>query len=137
MKRFLVAVVAGILFGAGLLLSGMTKPERVLGFLDIGHDWEPTLAFVMMGAIGVHAVAYRHIIRRARPLLDAQFSVPPGRPIEGRVLAGAAIFGVGWGITGFCPGPALVSAASGLTAALVFVPAMIVGMLLANRSPGR
>jgi uncharacterized membrane protein YedE/YeeE len=136
-KRFYLAVVAGAIFGVGLLLSGMTRPTKVLGFLDVGGDWDPSLAFVMIGAIGVHALAYRLIIGRERPFLDDRFHVPAAAAIDARLLAGAALFGVGWGIAGFCPGPALVSAAAGVTPALVFVAAMIGGMLLASRWRGR
>jgi uncharacterized membrane protein YedE/YeeE len=132
-KRFHVALVAGALFGLGLLLSGMSRPAKVLGFLDVGHDWDPSLAFVMIGAIGVHAVAYRLIRRRTRPLLDDRFHVPDDRTIDARLIAGAAMFGVGWGIAGFCPGPALVSAAAGLVPALVFVAAMVGGTFVASR----
>lgn len=133
--RFVVAVVAGALFGAGLLLAGMTDPARVLGFLDVTGAWDPSLAFVMVGAIGVHAIGYRLVTRRHRPLLDAGFHVPPPCAIDGKLVGGAAIFGVGWGLAGFCPGPALVAAASGASSALVFVAAMAVGMLAQHAAP--
>jgi uncharacterized membrane protein YedE/YeeE len=127
--RALVAALAGAIFGVGLLLSGMTDPAKVLGFLDFTGAWDPSLAFVMMGAIGVHALAYQVIRRRERPLLDAGFHVPLRCDLDGKLFVGAAIFGVGWGLGGFCPGPALVAAASGATSALVFAAAMVVGML--------
>jgi uncharacterized protein len=140
--RIVVAAIAGAMFGVGLLLAGMTDPARVLGFLDVTGRWDPTLAFVMMGAIAVHAVAYRVIRRRTRPLLDDAFHVPPVCAVDRRLLAGAAVFGAGWGLAGFCPGPAVVAAATGGTAAVVFAGAMVAGMLAhsvapAPRTPGR
>lgn len=129
MIRVVVAAIAGAMFGAGLLLSGMTRPDKVLGFLDVTGRWDPSLAFVMIGAIGVHAVAYRLIRLRPSPLLDARFHWPPDSGVDRRLLAGAAVFGIGWGLAGFCPGPALVAAATGATSALVFVAAMLAGML--------
>jgi uncharacterized membrane protein YedE/YeeE len=134
--KIAVAAIAGVLFGAGLLLSGMARSANVLGFLDVGGDWNPALAFVMVGAIGVHAICYRVILRRLRPIHDTRFHVPADRAIDARLLGGAAIFGVGWGISGFCPGPALISAAGGVTSALVFVGAMLLGSFL-SRSPDR
>lgn len=136
MIRALVAAVAGAMFGAGLLLAGMTRPDKVLGFLDVTGAWDPTLAFVMVGAIAVHAIAYRLIRRRPSPLLDARFHWPPGDGLDRRLLAGAAIFGVGWGLAGFCPGPALVAAVTGATSSLVFVAAMIAGMLAQHAAHG-
>lgn len=129
MIRVVVAGLAGAMFGVGLLLSGMTRPDKVLGFLDVTGRWDPSLAFVMVGAIGVHAIAYRLIRRRPSPLLDTRFHWPPDHGLDRRLLAGAALFGVGWGLAGFCPGPALVAAATGASSALVFVTAMIAGML--------
>ena len=129
MIRAAVAAIAGAMFGAGLLLSGMTRPDKVLGFLDVTGRWDPSLAFVMVGAIGVHAIAYRLIRRRPSPLLDTRFHWPADTAIDRRLLAGAAVFGVGWGLAGFCPGPALVAAATGASSALVFVGAMFAGML--------
>jgi hypothetical protein len=134
--RAAVAAIAGAMFGAGLLLAGMTRPEKVLGFLDVTGRWDPSLAFVMVGAIGVHAIAYRLIRRRPSPLLDTRFHWPTETGIDGRLLAGAALFGVGWGLAGFCPGPALVAAATGASSALVFVGAMIAGMLAQHAVPG-
>jgi uncharacterized membrane protein YedE/YeeE len=134
--RALVAALAGAMFGAGLLLSGMTRPEKVLGFLDVTGRWDPTLAFVMVGAIGVHAIAYRLIRRRPSPLLDARFHWPPAGAIDRRLLAGAAVFGAGWGLAGFCPGPGLVAAATGATSALVFAAGLLAGMLAHAAAPG-
>ena len=128
------AALSGLLFALGLTLSGMTQPARVLGFLDVAGDWDPSLAFVMLGALAVYALAYRAIARPGRrPLLDASFHVSTAKRIDARLLTGAALFGVGWGLAGFCPGPALVSAAAGAHAALLLSAGMLVGMLLARR----
>lgn len=128
MKSRAAAVLAGILFGVGLGISGMTLPSKVTGFLDIAGAWDPSLAFVMVGAIAVHFVAYRLVMRRSSPLFDTKFHLPTRKDIDARLVVGAAIFGVGWGLGGFCPGPGLVSAASGATAAIVFVFGMVVGI---------
>jgi len=133
--RAALAVLIGAMFGTGLILSGMTLPSRVLGFLDVLGRWDPTLALVMGGAIAVHATSGRFIRRRAKPLLDTRFSLPASTLIDARLLVGSAVFGVGWGLAGFCPGPALVSAASGASAALVFCAAMLAGMLAHHALP--
>jgi uncharacterized membrane protein YedE/YeeE len=134
-----LAVLAGALFGAGLVVSGMTDPAKVIGFLDITRDWDPSLAFVMGGAVTVYALALRAIVKRARPWLDTRFHLPSRRDIDAPLVVGAALFGIGWGLGGFCPGPGIVAAAGGATTALVFVAAMLAGMLLqhatARRSP--
>lgn len=128
-----LALVAGLVFGAGLLLSGMTDPARVVGFLDVGGAWDPRLAFVLGGAVAVHAAAWRWLRRGARrPWFDERVDLPTRRHVDRRLLAGAAIFGVGWGLAGVCPGPGLVAAAAGGTGALAFVAAMIAGMLVAR-----
>ncbi|MBX3185830.1 MAG: YeeE/YedE family protein [Labilithrix sp.] len=130
MRSNVVAFVSGALFAVGLAISGMTKPSKVAGFLDLAGAWDASLAFVMVGAIAVHFVAYRLVIRRAAPLFGARFELPAQTRIDGRLLAGAAIFGVGWGLGGFCPGPALVTAGSGSVAALVFVAGMTAAMIV-------
>jgi len=122
------AVGAGAIFGIGLAISGMTKPSKVAGFLDLFGAWDPSLALVMIGAIAVHLVAYRIIRRHRSPLFAGHFHLPTRKDVDLRLVVGAAIFGVGWALAGFCPGPALVSAASGSVAALLFVTAMILGM---------
>ena len=132
MTRGLAALVAGLLFGGGLCLSGMTQPQKVLGFLDLAGAWDPALLFVMGGAVGVHLVLFRVITRRAAPLFDDRFHVPAAGAIDRSLLIGAALFGVGWGLAGYCPGPAVVSAASGAVAPLAFVAAMVVGMACAR-----
>ena len=128
MKAIASAVGAGALFGVGLAVSGMTKPSKVVGFLDVFGGWDPSLMFVMLGAIAVHFVAHRLVTKRPSPLFDARFHLPTRKDIDARLVVGAAIFGVGWALAGFCPGPALVTAASGATAAIVFVVGMTVGI---------
>ncbi|MGE0822266.1 MAG: DUF6691 family protein [Candidatus Binatia bacterium] len=130
MNTVLAAFISGLIFAAGLAISGMTQPGKVTGFLDIFGNWDPSLAFVMVGAILVHTVLYRLIRQRATPLFAATFSVPTRKDIDPRLLGGAALFGIGWGIGGFCPGPAVVSLASGQTSVFIFVSAMIAGMYL-------
>ena len=124
-----IAFVSGLIFAAGLVLSGMTVPGRVLGFLDVAGAWDPTLVFVMVAAIATFAPLFRLSNRRERPKLAATFQLPPKRRVDGRLLAGAALFGVGWGLSGFCPGPALVSAGTLSLEPILFVLAMIAGML--------
>ena len=130
MKRNVAAFGAGALFAAGLAVSGMTRPSKVVGFLDLAGRWDASLAFVMMGAIAVHLVAYRVVLRRPAPLFDVTFHLPTRRDIDWRLVLGAALFGVGWGLGGFCPGPALVSAAGASLGALVFVVGMTLGMVI-------
>ncbi len=132
MKAHLAALGAGVTFGAGLAISGMTMPSKVIGFLDVAGAWDPSLIFVMIGAIGVHFVAHRLILRRSSPLFDTRFHVPLGKQIDGRLVIGSAIFGVGWGLAGYCPGPALVSAGAGSTAAWAFVLGMTAAMVIQN-----
>jgi uncharacterized membrane protein YedE/YeeE len=124
----LTAFFAGLLFAAGLGVGGMTQPAKVFGFLDVAGNWDPSLAFVMLGAIAVHATALRGILRRRAPLFAARFALPTRRDIDTRLVAGAALFGAGWGLVGYCPGPAVTALGGGAPAAAVFVPAMITGM---------
>ena len=128
-----IAALAGVMFGAGLVISGMTQPARIVGFLDPLDGWDPSLAFVMAGAVAVYAVAHAVIRRRARPWFDARFDVPVRAEIDARLVVGAAVFGIGWGLGGFCPGPGIVAAAGGSTSALVFVIAMLAGMHVRRR----
>jgi uncharacterized protein len=131
-----LGAITGALFGAGLIVSGMSQPERVIGFLDVGGAWDPSLAFVMIGAIAVYAVVYRWVLqRRDDPWFDLAFELPTRRDIDLRLVAGAAIFGIGWGLAGLCPGPALVGALTSLHAS-VFVVAMVVGMRAVRRLRG-
>ncbi len=127
MKSKLAALGAGFLFGAGLLLAGMTNPAKVLGFLDVTGRWDPSLALVMVGAIGVHTVLLRLILRRPRPLFAPSFQLPRRTRIDAPLVLGAALFGVGWGLGGVCPGPGIVDAASGSVYAVVFTAAMALG----------
>jgi uncharacterized membrane protein YedE/YeeE len=128
-KRNVASFAAGALFGAGLLLSGMTKPTKVIGFLDVAGAWDPSLAFVMIGGIAVHLALYKWIVRRPSPLVEAEFKVPARRDVDAKLVLGSAIFGVGWGLGGFCPGPAVTSVIRG-GAALTFVASMLAGMTL-------
>jgi uncharacterized protein len=128
MHRFSEFVV-GLLFGLGLLLSGMTDPGKVLGFLDLFGAWDPSLAFVMGGAIAVGFFAFALARKRTTSLLGGAMHLPTSNDIDRRLVVGGLTFGVGWGLAGFCPGPGLVSMASGQPKALVFVLAMVAGML--------
>jgi uncharacterized membrane protein YedE/YeeE len=138
MKRGLVALVSGLLFSTGLLLAGMTQPQRILAFLDVFGRWDPSLALVMAGAVFVAAIAFRVAARRRASVFGGDFRIADRHaPIDARLLAGAALFGVGWGLSGLCPGPAVVSLASGQISIYVFVLAMVAGMLLHGLLPGR
>lgn len=128
MKSLLASFVSGLVFAVGLGISGMTQPAKVVGFLDFAGNWDPSLACVMIGAILVYAVLYRLIRKRPSPLFVPTFSAPTQTDIEPRLVGGAAIFGLGWGLGGFCPGPALTSLAAGNSLIVIFVAAMIVGM---------
>lgn len=132
--RLTVALLSGALFGYGLSLSGMVDPARVLGFLDIasGH-WDPSLMFVLGGAVCVAFIAVAIQRRLPRPVLDTQFHIPERTDIDVRLVGGSVLFGIGWGLAGFCPGPSLSALTTGLTPVLLFVAAMIVGMLLHDR----
>jgi uncharacterized membrane protein YedE/YeeE len=127
----IVNAVAGLVFGLGLVISGMADPAKVLNFLDVAGTWDPSLAFVMGGAIAVALPGYWLTFRRSKPLLADRFSLPPKSPIDRRLVGGAAIFGIGWGLAGFCPGPAIVSLPLGAPGTLVFVPAMLIGIAAA------
>jgi uncharacterized protein len=127
--EIVISFAAGVLFAVGLALAGMTKPSKVVGFLDVAGDWDPSLAFVMLGAITVYAVANRLVKRRAAPLAGGGFHLPTRRDIDPSLLLGAGLFGIGWGLAGYCPGPGLTSLATGSAAAITFVVAMSIGML--------
>ena len=128
----LFSLAAGVLFGAGLSISDMVNPSRVLNFLDVAGSWDPTLAFVMAGALAVTALGYRLVFRRNAPLLDAKFHLPTQSQIDLPLVGGAALFGVGWGLAGMCPGPALTDLMTLEPKVLVFVAAMLVGMIAAR-----
>lgn len=128
--RPLVSLVCGTLFGGGLALSGMTDPARVLGFLDVLGAWDPALLLVMAGALAVALPAFQWLRRHPRPMLDEQFFLPERTRIDRELLLGALLFGIGWGIGGWCPGPAIAGLGSGQGEVLVFVGAMAAGMAL-------
>ncbi|MEW6637604.1 MAG: DUF6691 family protein [Actinomycetota bacterium] len=132
--RLLVALLSGVLFGLGLAVSGMINPAKVIGFLDVAGDWDPTLALVMGGALLVTTPFFRLVLKRPRPVLADRFRLPTKSDLDGRLLGGAALFGVGWGLGGFCPGPAVAALApafaTGLMPVFAFVGAMLAGMAL-------
>ncbi|MBC7753787.1 MAG: YeeE/YedE family protein [Moraxellaceae bacterium] len=129
MKNNVVALIVGILFAIGLGVSGMTKPEKVFGFLDIFGKWDASLIFVMLGAILVHLIAYRFIIRLKSPLFSKLWHLPTKKEITWSLILGSFIFGVGWALAGYCPGPALTSLASFQMRPLLFFVSLIFGML--------
>jgi uncharacterized protein len=124
-----LSLASGVLFSVGLAISGMTQPAKVVAFLDIAGRWDPSLAFVMGAATLVYFTAFRLVMRQTAPLVG-EFHLPTQRDIEPKLVVGAALFGVGWGLAGYCPGPALVSLATGSASAFTFVAAMAIGMLL-------
>jgi uncharacterized membrane protein YedE/YeeE len=130
MSAILASFLSGLVFAIGLGIGGMTQPAKVVGFLDFAGNWDPSLAFVMIGAIVVYSVFYRVVRSRPSPLFSSRFSVPTRTDIEPSLVGGAAIFGLGWGIAGYCPGPALTSLGSGNLSPVIFSAAMIAGMLL-------
>ena len=126
----LTALLSGLLFGFGLIVSGMANPAKVLGFLDLAGHWDPSLAFVMAGAIAVGLIAFFLAYRRTLSFLGGNMHLPKSGKIDNRLVIGSLLFGVGWGIAGFCPGPALVAIGLGETKALVFAAAMLAGMVI-------
>lgn len=130
MKNAIAALVVGFIFAIGLGLSGMTQPEKVVGFLNLFGDWDPSLVFVMGGAVAVHFVTYKLIRRRKTPLLATDWQVPTKKDITPALVIGSTLFGVGWGLGGFCPGPAVTSLASFELRPVIFVASMLIGMLL-------
>lgn len=124
----LTALLSGLIFGLGLMVSGMSNPAKVLGFLDIAGSWDPSLAFVMVGAIVVASLAFFIARRRKRSLLGLPMQLPTSTAITPRLILGSAAFGIGWGLAGFCPGPALVALGAGYPKAIGFVAAMVAGM---------
>ncbi len=127
--RALSFFALGALFAIGLGISGMTQPTKVIGFLDVAGHWDPALMFVMGGAVVVTFLGYRWVLRRPLPLLAGRFDIPTRSDIDASLLGGAALFGIGWGLAGFCPGPAIVALAGGSLDVLMFVAAMFVGFL--------
>jgi uncharacterized membrane protein YedE/YeeE len=131
--RELMALSSGLIFGLGLILGGMTDPGKVKGFLDVAGAWDPSLALVMGGAIAVGVFAFAAARRRSRSWSGDRMDIPTNRVIDARLIAGGVLFGAGWGLGGFCPGPALVAMSAGLGSAAVFVIAMLAGMVLHDR----
>jgi hypothetical protein len=129
---WIASFLSGALFAVGLAIAGMTRPDRVIGFLDVTGDWKPGLALVMGGAIAVHFLAYRIVPKLQRPLFESRFGIPTRRDVDPRLVGGAALFGLGWGLGGYCPGPGLASLVTGDASALLFVFSMIAGMVLAR-----
>jgi hypothetical protein len=129
-----IVFVSAFLFAFGLGLSRMTDPSKVLAFLDVAGDWDPSLALVLISAVAVSACGYRLMVRRKAPWLAAKFQVPTRRDIDAPLVVGSLLFGAGWGIAGYCPGPAIASFATGAAPAMVFVGSMIVGMGLFHAS---
>lgn len=130
MMNLIVTFLAGVIFSIGLIISGMTNPQNIIGFLDISGAWNPALMLVLAAAVIVTAIGYRLVWRRAQPLFATDFSVPTNRIIDRKLLLGAMTFGAGWGLAGLCPGPALSSLSSGNNSVLIFIAAMVAGMLL-------
>jgi uncharacterized membrane protein YedE/YeeE len=126
------ALLAGVIFGAGLTLSDMVNPARVSNFLDLAGSWDPTLIFVMAGGLAVTTLGYKFIFRRSTPLVDEKFHLPTQQQIDLPLVGGAALFGVGWGLAGICPGPALADLVTFEPKVLVFIAAMLVGMIAAS-----
>ncbi len=130
MGRSVAAGIAGILFGIGLTVSGMANPAKVIGFLDLFGNWDPSLALVMGGAVGVTAILFPRVTRREQPLLDGSFHLPTRSDIDPALVVGSGLFGIGWGLVGLCPGPAYTSLSLGKWEPWVFVAAMLAGMVL-------
>ncbi len=131
--RLFFGFLSGLVFGIGLVLSGMSNPAKVLNFLDIFGAWDPSLAFVMGGAALTAFVGYRLAWRQKRPVLLPDFEIPTASQIDGKLLTGAAVFGIGWGIGGFCPGPAWTALAFAAPGTLIFVPMMLIGIFIGRR----
>jgi uncharacterized protein len=130
MMVIVIALLAGVIFGLGLIVGGMTNPAKVLPFLDISGDWDPSLAFVMMGAIAVGFFAFKAAAKQSRSLLGLPMQLPASKQIDRKLVIGAILFGAGWGLAGFCPGPAVASLLVGGSAVWIFVASMLAGMAL-------
>jgi uncharacterized protein len=138
----IAALVSGILFGAGLVISGMINPMKVVNFLDLFGTWDPTLIFVMGAGLAVTFIGYRLALARKAPLFESRFVLPSHNAVDAKLIGGAALFGLGWGLTGFCPGPAVASLVFGFWPSILFVAAMAAGIILVRRftraaSPGQ
>ena len=129
MIQLAATVISGLIFGLGLAVSGMVNPAKITGFLDIAGDWDPSLALVLAGATGVTVVTFRYILKRERPILDRDFHLPTRTDVDSGLVVGAGLFGIGWGIVGFCPGPVYTTLLLGRWETWVFFAAMIAGMV--------
>ncbi|SNY96654.1 DUF6691 family protein [Halomonas sp. hl-4] len=125
--------VAGLLFSLGLAVSGMTDPARVVGFLDVAGDWDPTLMFVLGGAVITTFIGYRVVLKQPAPMLDGRFQLPSKQTLDARLLGGAALFGVGWGLSGYCPGPAIASLGGATLPLVAMLATMVLGWVIARR----
>lgn len=130
MKRNALALLAGALFGIGLCISRMADPAKVINFLDVAGNWDPSLMFVMMGALLVTTIAFRFVLKRDEPLFDTHFKLPSADDIDVKLIAGSILFGIGWGLVGYCPGPAVTALGFGLTTPAIAVAAMIAGFMV-------
>lgn len=130
--RLISALLIGLVFGVGVTIAGMSNPAKVLNFFDVAGTWDPSLAFVMAGALAVTAIGYRLVLRRPAPVFGDRFQIPTRRDLDLRLLGGSAVFGVGWGIAGFCPGGALPALGTGRGDVLMFVAAVVVGIAIAR-----
>ena len=139
MGKYISVLVTGLIFGLGLAVSGMTHASKVLGFLDVTGNWDPSLLLVLAGAVAVTVVAFRFILHRRAPVLEDKFKLPTARRVDARLVVGAAIFGIGWGISGYCPGPGIALLAAPGWETWVFIPAVLLGAFLhcaSTSSPG-
>lgn len=130
--RLLSLYLIGLIFGTGISVSGMANPAKVLNFFDVAGHWDPSLAFVMGGAVVVTFIGYRFVLKRPMPIMAERFHLPTSRTIDMRLIGGSAVFGIGWGIAGFCPGGALPALGTGKPAVFIFVAALLAGILLAR-----
>lgn len=130
--RYVVYYLIGLVFGIGISISGMANPAKVLNFFDVAGAWDPSLIFVMGGAVVVTFIGYRLVMRRSQPLFERHFNLPGSKTIDARLIGGSAIFGIGWGIAGFCPGGALPALGTGRSEVILFVVAMMAGILIAR-----
>ena len=132
MKLWIVSFLAGFLFAFGLAMSGMTQPSKIINFLDVTGQWDPSLMMVMVGAMGVYMVFYRISLKQKAPFFSSEFRLPTQKQIDKKLVMGSGIFGIGWGLSGFCPGPAITSLVTGSSEVLIFVGALALGIYLAN-----
>ena len=132
-KQNFTSFMVGFIFSIGLAISGMTQPQKIIAFLN-PWQWDPSLLFVMVGAIGIHIITYPLVRKRSSPVLDTKWHVPTRKDISARLILGSAIFGIGWGLGGFCPGPGVASVTTGDSRAVLFVIAMIIGMILFKKT---